>query len=237
MRCLLWLRTIFFYIFFAIWTVSWCSCILFTVYFIPFNKRHFYAVNTYSSVVIWACKWICGLSWKIEGKENIPEKACVVASNHQSTWETLFLQTIFTPQATVLKKELLKIPFFGWALRTLDPISINRQDPKKAIKQMNVQGKVSLNKNRWVMVFPEGTRYSCKNLGRYTRGAATLALKSNVSVLPIVHNAGKFWPNKKWLKKPGEITLRIGPLISSTNATAKEINDKLVLWSKENLPK
>ena len=190
----------------------------------------------YSLIAAWICRLICGISWQIEGKENIPLTPCTVASNHQSTWETFYLQTLFTPQATVLKQELFKIPFFGWALRTLKPIAIDRNNPKQAMKHMNKQGKHALDNGLWVMIFPEGTRHNWPEIGRYTRGAATLALKADTPVLPVVHNAGKYWPNKKWLKTPGKIVIKIGKPITTEGRTAKAISEELEAWTQDNLP-
>lgn len=235
MQCFYWLRTIFFYIVFALWTVLWCSWVILTVWLIPAHRRHTYAAAFYGLVVSWLCRFICGIRWRIEGKDNIPNSPCVVASNHQSTWETFYLQLLFTPQATIIKQELLKVPFFGWAFRTLKPVAINRNDPRQAMRQIQQQGVKALHNQFWVAVFPEGTRYNWPEIGRYTRGAAALASKANVPVLPIVHNAGRYWPNKKWLKVPGEIVVRVGALIETKERSVKEINDELENWTQANM--
>ncbi len=230
-----WLRTIVFYVVYILWTVIWSSVIVITVRLLPIRWRHTYGVGVYGFVVPWLCRLICGVRWRVEGKENIPNEACVVAANHQSSWETFYLQFLFTPQATVLKQELLKLPFFGWALKSIRTIAINRNDPRQAMKQMNEQGVKAIKDGYWVMVFPEGTRQKWPTLGRYMRGASTLALKAEVAVLPVVHNAGQFWPGKQWLKTPGEIVVKIGKPISVKGRTAKEVNEELKAWSQENL--
>ncbi len=235
MTCFYWLRTIIFYIVFVLWTALWCTWVMLTVYAVPVHSRQTYSAATYGLVVAWMCRLICGIRWRIEGKEHIPDSPCVVASNHQSTWETFYLQLLFTPQATITKKELLKIPVFGWAFQTLKPIAIDRGDPRRAMRQIHQQGMNALKNQYWVVIFPEGTRYNWPEIGRYTRGAATLAANVDVPILPIVHNAGCFWPNKKWLKKPGEIIMRIGPPINTKERSAKEINDELENWTKTNM--
>ena len=234
MRWFCWFRTIIFYLFFGAWTIVWCSWITMTVPLLPTRWRHPYAVAVYGVFVSYLCRFVCGVRWRVEGRKNIPDEPCVVASNHQSTWETAYLQTLFTPQATVLKKELFKLPFFGWALRTLKPIAIDRNDPREAMRQMNIQGSKALKNKLWVLVFPEGTRFNWPNLGRYTRGAATIASKAEVPILPVVHDAGRYWPNKKWLKIPGEIVVRIGPAIQTKGRTTKEVNDELEAWANAN---
>jgi len=236
MRWFYWLRTFIFYIFFGAWTVVWPIWVILTIRAVPLRWRHCYAVVPYSFIVVWLCRLICGIRWRIEGRENIPKVPCSVAANHQSTWETFFLQCLFTPQATVLKQELLKVPFFGWALKALNPISIDRNNRRDAMKTINTRGAEALHNGLWVMSFPEGTRQPWPTLGRYARGAATLASKADTPLLPIVHNAGHYWPNKKWLKTPGEIIIRIGPIIVTADKTVKAINDELEAWSRSNNP-
>ncbi|MCK5893336.1 MAG: 1-acyl-sn-glycerol-3-phosphate acyltransferase [Endozoicomonadaceae bacterium] len=179
-------------------------------------------------------KIICGIRWKIEGTDNIPDTGCVVLSNHQSTWETFYLQTIFSPQSTVIKRELLNIPFFGWAFRFLSPIAINRNDRGAAILQLITQGTHYLNKGNFILIFPEGTRHEWPNLGKFSRGGAMLAKKSGFDLIPVVHNAGRYWPNSQWLITPGVISVKIGPAISSTDKSTTELNKLAYEWVNNN---
>ncbi|MDP0561552.1 MAG: lysophospholipid acyltransferase family protein [Candidatus Endonucleobacter sp. (ex Gigantidas childressi)] len=181
-------------------------------------------------VSITLCRIVCGLSWKVYGQENIPPKACVIISNHQSTWETFFLQTLITPQSLVLKRELLLIPFFGWALRAINPIAINRSTPKEAIHQIRTKGLLSLKNNISVLIFPEGTRSQGCKLGRFSRGGVLLACLSNVDILPIAHNAGKYWPSNRWIIKPGTIQVYIGKPIKTLDKDATEVNNTAREW-------
>ena len=134
-----------------------------------------------------------GLKHEVIGMENIPDKPCVSACNHQSTWETITTQTFLPPLAWVLKKELLKIPFFGWGLWASKPIAIDRADRSTALEQVAKQGVEKMKEGRYVLIFPQGTRQNYGSSGRYKKGAAKLALAADVNIVPIAHDAGKYW--------------------------------------------
>ena len=148
----------------------------------------------------------------------------MILSKHQSAWETLAFQKIFPPQVWVLKKELLWVPFFGWGLAMTSPIAINRKSGKIALNQMLKQGVDRLNKGFCIVIFPEGTRIKPKEIGKYHIGGAWLATKTNINILPVAHNAGNFWPKNSFIKKPGEITVSIGPIINTSKITPEKAN-------------
>ncbi|WP_281647329.1 lysophospholipid acyltransferase family protein [Parendozoicomonas sp. Alg238-R29] len=233
---LCWLRTIVFYVLWVIWTLLWCSFAIFAVYFVPEHARHGFVIKTFCVVTLFLSRVVCGITWKVEGKENIPEQPCVVASNHQSPWETFLVQMLFTPQSTVIKKELLFIPFFGWAFKKVNPIAIDRKDGRSALQQVVEKGKERLQNGHWVAIFPEGTRYHWPEVGRFTRGTASLAVYAGVPILPMAHNAGRYWPAHKWLKTPGEITVRIGPAVESKGKEIPELTDEVREWVVSNSP-
>ena len=106
----------------------------------------------------WLVGALCGLRYRIEGREHLPRGTAIILAKHQSTWETFAFQEIFPPQVWVLKHELLWVPLFGWALRLLDPIAIDRGSGRKAVQQIIDQGRQRLESGRWVVIFPEGTR-------------------------------------------------------------------------------
>lgn len=230
-------RTIVFYLFLALWTISYPTLMLLVVGFIPFKKRHRVLVHVWSQVAVWLCRLICGVRWQVHGGESIPQQPCVIISNHQSTWETFFLQTLISPQVQVLKKELLSIPFFGWALHTTRPIAINRKDPRDAMQRVRKQGAASLALGVSVLIFPEGTRNPGGQLGKFSRGGAGLACSGGVPVLPIAHNAGDYWPNNRWIKKPGTIDVYIGDLIATENRGPAEVTCQARDWIEAVLEK
>jgi 1-acyl-sn-glycerol-3-phosphate acyltransferase len=182
---------------------------------------------------IWWLKVTLNISFKVIGTENIDKPPFIIVSNHQSTWETLGFQTILPPHTWVLKKELLWIPIFGWAISLLKPIIIDRGDKLKAIKKVITQGKDRLNKGISVVIFPEGTRQPVTKLGDYQNGAVAIAKGSGYDILPIYHDAGKLWPKGSFIKKPGVITVTIGKPMSSSNGSTAEITDNIRNWALE----
>ena len=160
----------------------------------------------------------------MDGREHIPENPCVVFARHESTWETLFLQALFVPQATVIKRSLLLIPFFGWAFWLLRPIAINRNKPREALRTVAKEGTKRLAENIWVVLFPEGTRCPVGKIGKFGPGGAYLCENADASCLVIAHNAGRYWPPHQLKKRPGEILVKIAPSIDTSGKNAKEIN-------------
>lgn len=192
-------------------------------------QRYAYLVQWSRFVMIWL-KVSCGLSYRVIGKENIPKGPAVILAKHQSAWETIALQQVFPPQTWVLKRELLNIPVFGWALRTTRPVAINRGSTKEALRQVLEQGQQRLKEGLWMVVFPEGTRTLPGVRGRYAIGGAMLAERSGCPIVPVAHNAGEFWKAKGFLKYPGVITVVIGPVIETTGRKASDINRQVEEW-------
>ena len=172
----------------------------------------------------------CGITFRIEGKENIPPGPFVLISNHQSTWETFVLTYVFTPVSAVLKKELTYIPFFGWLLYLGKPIVIDRSRKQSALKDILRQGQELLKQGVSVVIFPEGTRVPIDEQRSHFPGGAMLACKTGVPVVPIVHNAGAHWPAHRLEKIPGEITIKVGKPIDTTGRSPKELNQQLENW-------
>lgn len=129
-----------------------------------------------------------------------------------------------------MKKELLSVPFFGWATRLMEPIALDRKAGRKAVDQLIEQGRDRLEKGRWVMIFPEGTRIPPGKKGRYKIGGASLAEATGYPVIPVAHNSGEYWPRRGFIKKPGTIQVRIGKPIETTNKTAQQILQEAEAW-------
>ncbi len=229
------IRTIIFYLALAIWTVFWAGLGTLVTGFMPLRKRHGFSVKIWNQVILWLCKVICGIRWEIVGKENIPQKPCVIVSNHQSTWETFALQTLFSPQSQVLKRELLLIPFFGWALALTKPIAINRANKRAALQQVIKEGGDRIKEGLWVLIFPEGTRRPHGKPGKFSRSGAVMACNTGVDILPVAHNAGTCWEHGKWLKKPGTITVEIGQPISTEGKSHNEVQEASSQWILDKL--
>ena len=167
---------------------------------------------------------------EIIGLENIPSTPFVALSNHQSSWETYFLQRTLRPVSTILKKELLKIPLFGWGLAMTKPIAIDRASPRSALRDILSQGKQRLSEGNNVLLYPEGSRMEVGNPGKYGRSGTALAIAAQVPLLPIAHNAGICWPAHRFLKRSGTIQVVIGKPISTDNANSKQLTEQVKLW-------
>jgi 1-acyl-sn-glycerol-3-phosphate acyltransferase len=194
-------------------------------------KVRYPLVIAYSRFNVWWLKISCGLSYQVIGKGNIPDdQTLVIMPNHQSTWETLAFASIFPPLTWVLKKELLRIPFFGWGLKMIRPIAIDRNLGRSAIIQVKDQGKQRLDNGTSLIIFPEGTRVVKGRKQPYKKGGAVLAVHAKKNVLPVAHNAGEFWPRRSYIKKAGVITISIGELIHTQGLSPEEILAQVKTW-------
>ena len=217
-------RALFFYFGYVVVTILWGSLSVLVAWTFPYRFRFLFVIGCWTRMVLIWLRWCCGVRVRVEGRENIPNEACIVFVKHESTWETLFVQTLFAPQATIVKKELLHIPFFGWAFRLLRPIAIDRADTRSALRTLIREGIARLEQNIWVVLFPEGTRVPLGESRDFQIGGAALAESSGKSVLVVVHNAGDCWPAHNLGKRPGTITVRVCPPIATDGKRRKEIN-------------
>ncbi len=167
--------------------------------------------------------------------ESIPRGAGIVFSKHQSTWETIALQQIFPQQIWVAKRELLWIPFFGWALALMKCIAIKRGSGQAAVRQLVSQGRQRLREGLWIVIFPEGTRIPAGQKGQYRIGGAILAEQSGYPIIPVAHNAGEYWPRRSFIKKPGIIQVRIGKPIRGEGKTAQAILNEAADWIEKQM--
>ncbi len=173
--------------------------------------------------------WSCDLRYRFTGLENIPDTPCVIIANHQSALETLLLWCIFPRLSYVLKQELFRIPIIGWGLRLAWPIGIDRDAGRQALVQVMEEGKLRLAAGFNVVIFPEGTRNACGEVGLFSSTAAGLAIRAKVPLLPIAVNSGCFWPRNDWRKKPGRMELCIGPALAPTGK-AFTLNEQAESW-------
>ena len=192
-------------------------------------------IKQWARFQIWLVGALCGLYFQVEGREHLPKRTAIVLAKHQSTWETFSFQGIFPPQVWVLKRELLWVPLFGWALALLQPIAIDRGSGRKAVQQIIEQGRQRLETGRWVVVFPEGTRIAPGHQRRFGIGGAALAAATGHPAIPVAHNAGQFWPRRGFLKKPGTIRVVIGAPIDSRGKSAEEINRLAETWMHDTM--
>ena len=190
-------------------------------------------ISGWSRLVILLSKMILKIDWRIEGREHLPRRPSVILAKHQSAWETLAFQQIFPPQVHVLKRELLWIPFFGWGLALMSPIAIDRTRGVAALRAIARRGRERLAQGFWVVIFPEGTRVRPGERRPYQLGGAWLAAAAGAPVVPVAHNAGLVWPRNAFLKRPGTVTIRIGPSIDSRQRDPLTINTMAKEWIEE----
>lgn len=211
---------------------------LLTLLLIPMSApRRSHIVAGWARFVV---RWLalsCNLRYRIIGQANIPDHPCVILAKHQSAWETIAFQDIFPPQIWVLKRSLLLLPFFGWALWALKSIAIDRSAGREALKQLVSQGKDRLAMGLSVVVFPEGTRIAPGHKGKYHIGGAWLATHTGATVIPVAHNAGEFWRKNSLLKHPGTITVSIGQPIDASGMKADELNKLVEDWIEREMPR
>ena len=190
----------------------------------------YFIITRWSVFTLFWLRVTCGLRWRVSGWEHVPSSPCVILCKHQSAWETIALQLIFPRQSQVLKREILRLPFFGWGMASLNPIAIDRKAGAKALRHMLSEGKQRILDGWCVLIFPEGTRIPPGQHGRYSSGGAALAVQAGCPVVPVAHNAGVFWPRNSLRKEPGTIEVVVGPAIATTGRKAADINAEVERW-------
>ncbi len=222
------LRSILFALFQLVFTPPYAFAVLALFWRPPVARYRF--ITYWCRANLWAARAICGIRHRVVGLENLPSTPHIVVSKHSSTWETLFLTQLFPPLAYVAKKELLAIPFFGWAFRYASPITIDRRSGQDAMTQIAEQGRERFAQGFWIVIYPEGTRIRAGKRAKYKTGGARLALEMGVPILPVAHNAGWIWPKGILGKRPGTITLSIGPAIAPAGRDPSSLTREVEAW-------
>ena len=229
------LRSTLFGLLLTVWTV-FCGLLVLCTYVLPEGPRF---RSCYAVCQMWrhgfmgACRAILGIRYTLQGQENISMTPAIYLVKHQSAWETVALQIWTPPAAFVLKRELLHIPFFGWALWGLRMIWIDRSAGKSALGKIVTQGKQRLKEGLSIIIFPEGTRVAPGKMGKFKSGGAHLATCTGTPVIPVAHNAGELWPRNALIKQPGTITVRFGPAIDPTGLSETELNQRVETWIRD----
>jgi 1-acyl-sn-glycerol-3-phosphate acyltransferase len=222
------LRSLLFSVLMAIPIVLTVTGLLLTFWLSP-RQRRLFAMPMVRSI-LWLIRHVLGIETRVLGAENIPAVPCVILSKHQSAWETFALQTIFTLTVFVYKKELHWVPFFGWGIKLMPFVAIDRGAGKAALNQVAERGKRRLAEGYSVVVFPEGTRVAPGHSLRYKVGGAYLAVAAGAPVSPVALNSGECWRRNAFIKQPGTVTVSIGPAIDTVGKTADEVNRLAEAW-------
>jgi len=222
------LKSLFFNIIFYI-TIILASITIISLYPIK-NTSSLQTIASYwIKTVLYFLKIICGVSWDVMGLENIPKSSCILVSNHQGQWESFFLQTLVIPSSSIIKQELLYIPIFGWALACLKPIHLRRSKKYISMKKVIKDGSKKLKQGTSLIIFPEGTRTDPKyGIKKFSNSCGLLSVENKVPIIPICHNSGLYWKNRKFIKDKGNVKVIIGQPISGHDA--KEVTNKVYNW-------
>jgi 1-acyl-sn-glycerol-3-phosphate acyltransferase len=229
------LRSALYLLWLAVTVVPWALAVLVASIFVRGTPLYWMCVGWLRLAVVGA-RVICGVRWRVQGLEHVPtaadaRRAVLLASKHQSTWETFAYPTLMPhPLAYVFKRELLYIPFFGWAMGRLDMIHIDRSRRNEAWSKVERQGRALFDQGTWVIMFPEGTRIARHERGTYKTGASRLAIAAGVPIVPMAVTAAKCWPRKSFLLRPGVIDVSIGPPIDSAGRQPEELMREVEAW-------
>lgn len=223
------LGSLFFTVFLFLWTFCYAIFFVIACAMLPFRRR-FALVRVWSRVLLAVLKVTCRLDYRIEGLERLPAGNHIALWKHSSSWETIAMAVVFPRQVWVLKRELTWIPFVGWGIRQMHAIAIDRKSGHSAVSQVVAQGKERLAEGDWIMIFPEGTRMPQGQTRRYGVSGALLAAQSGALLVPVAHDAGRYWPRRGWRKRPGTIRVLIGPPVSAAGRDPREVNQQVQAW-------
>jgi 1-acyl-sn-glycerol-3-phosphate acyltransferase len=224
------LRSALFLLWMSVTVVPWGTAVLIYSIFVRGDKIYWLCAG-WLRTAIWGCRVICGVRARVSGMENLPDTAVILLPKHQSTWETFAFPTLMPkPLAYVFKRELLFIPFFGWAMSRMDMIHIDRSKRSQAWTKVADQGRKHMANGNWVIMFPEGTRAARGKKGTYKAGGTRLAVDTGRPVVPIAVNSAVCWPRKSFLIRPGVVDVSIGKPIASVGRQPDELMAEVENW-------
>ncbi|MDP9043190.1 MAG: 1-acyl-sn-glycerol-3-phosphate acyltransferase [Pseudomonadota bacterium] len=223
-------RSALFVLFMTVTVIPWALAVLVVSIFARGNVVYWLCVG-WLSLSIWGAKVICGVRARLHGFDRLPDSPVVMCPKHQSTWETFAFPGLMPhPLCYVFKRELLYIPFFGWAMARMDMIHIDRGRRAEAWNRVADQGRKFMAKGHWVIMFPEGTRAARGQKGTYKAGATRLAIETGRPVLPVAVTSARCWPRKSFVLRPGVIDVSVGPPISSEGRRPDELMREVEAW-------
>ena len=227
------IRSILHLLFMAVTVVPWALAVIVASPFMNSTKIYWMCAG-WLRLVVWGGRWILGIRNHVIGYENLPvgsKAPAVLLVKHQSTWETFAMPALMPhPLAYVFKKELLYVPFFGWAMSRMDMIHIDRSKRAQAFNKVVAQGQRLLDQGTWVIMFPEGTRIDRGRQGQYKTGGTRLAVATGAPVIPIAVTSAKCWPRKALIKRPGTVEFSIGKPIPSQGREPEELMKEVEAW-------
>lgn len=224
------LRSVLYVLWLVVTVIPYALAVLLVSIFVRGDRLYWFTV-VWLRLATWGARVICGVHARVRGRENLPDSAVILCPKHQSTWETFAFPTLMPrPLCYVFKRELLMIPFFGWAMGRLDMIHIDRSKRTEAWNKVAEQGRRFMADGHWVIMFPEGTRTPRGSQGVYKSGAARLAIATDVPVVPIAVTSARCWPRKRFTLRPGVVDISIGKPIASTGREPDELMREVEAW-------
>ena len=229
------LRSALFVIWMGVTVVPWALAVVVASIFVRGNPIYWMCI-AWVRTAMWGCRTICGVVPRVRGLANLPTKedamaSVILLSKHQSAWETFYYPSLMShPLAYVFKRELLYVPFFGWAMARMDMIHIDRSKRAEAFARVAAQGAKLMARGHWIIMFPEGTRIARGRKGTYKAGGARLAVDTGRPVVPIAVASAKCWPRKTFLIRPGVVDVSIGALIASVGRKPDELMQEVETW-------
>jgi len=213
------IRSILVFLWMALTVIPVATLLVISSPFISADRRWWWFAQPWLRAAIAAARIIGGVKYRVHGLDNLPDQTdnqhIILCPKHQSTWETFFFPSMMPhPLAYVFKRELLYIPFFGWALAVIDMVHIDRSARGEAWNKVARLGAELMDKGRWIIMFPEGTRTERGSKGVYKTGAARLALATDAKIIPIALSSARCWPRRTFRFIPGVIDVSIGEPIS-----------------------
>ena len=222
-------RSLIFHALFVLCTIVFGTLVIVSVVF--GNKVQWYFVDRYTDAIMLSAKYGVGLTYSVEGAENVPKnETCIAWVKHQSIFECYIMQQYLPRHTWVFKKALLHVPFFGWGLRAINPVPIDRKGGRSAVEQILEKGTDRLKSGYWIMLFPEGTRMPVGKTRKFGRSGAYLAEQSGHKILPVAQTAGEFWRRGGILVYPGVVKVVIGKPIDPAGKTVDEITIEAKTW-------
>ena len=232
---MIYLRSFLYLLFLVLTVVPWALVVVLASVVVRSTPLYWLCAG-WLRVAIWGARRICGVQYRVQGMENVPtaadgRAAVILVPKHQSTWETFAFPAIMPhPLAYVFKRELLYIPFFGWAIGRLDMVHINRSRQSEAWRKVVQQGTEIMAKGTWMIMFPEGTRTARGGKGDYKTGASRLAVTTGMPLVPIAVTSARCWPRKSFLLRPGVIDVSIGRPIEPAGRRPDDLMHEVEAW-------
>ena len=224
------LRSAIYVLWLAATVVVWALLVVLVSIFVRGHRLYWFTM-VWLRMAIWGARVICGVRHRIQGWENLPDSKIILCPKHQSTWETFAFPAVMPhPLAYVFKRELLMIPFFGWAIGRLDMVHIDRGRRSEAWRRVAEQGTRIMKQGNWMIMFPEGTRTARGEQGEYKSGASRLAITAGVPIVPVAVTSARCWPRKSFLLRPGTIDISIGRPIAPQGRRPDELMKEVETW-------